>query len=106
MGTLDHTKKRLNSYTVKSKKEESNNQQRNNSCLVCEKGHIIDQCKEFMGKSSKEKKILAKGNSYFRCYQPMTENHIPVMCRSCGEFPPTGMHDYMKREKNEDHEHV
>ena len=47
----EHTKKRLSSYAVKSKKDEKHDQQRKETCLVCGKGHFIDQCKEFMEKS-------------------------------------------------------
>lgn len=34
---------------------------RKESCIVCGKGHVVDQCKEFMKKISKEKtKIITK----------------------------------------------
>ena len=81
--------------------------------MVCGKGHLIDHCKEFMEKSPKERtKILAKGKLCFGCYQPMTENHNAksckqrLVCRLCFELHPTGMHDYMKRKTNEDHDNT
>ena len=66
-----------------------------------------------MEKSPKERtKILAKGKLCFGCYQPMTENHNAksckqrLVCRLCFELHPTGMHDYMKRKTNEDHDNT
>ena len=106
----EHPKKRLSSYAVKSKKDEKkNHQQTKETCLVCGKGHLIDQCKEFMEKSLKERtKILAKGKLCFGYYQPMTENHNAksckqqLVCRLCSEFHSTGMHDDMKKKTSED----
>ena len=67
----EHPKKRLSSYGVKSKKDQKDDQQRKEICLVCEKDHLVDHCKELMEKSPKERtKILAK--ECFGCYQPMT----------------------------------
>ena len=45
------TKKRLSSCAVKSKKDDKDDQQRKETCLVCWKAHLIDQCKGFMEKS-------------------------------------------------------
>ena len=57
----EHPKKRLSCYAAKSKKNQKDDQQRKEICLVCGKGHLIDYCKEFMEKSPKERtKILAK----------------------------------------------
>ena len=109
----EHPKKRLSSYTVKSKNNQKDDQQRKETCLVCGKGHLIDHCKEFIEKSPKERiKILTKGKLCFGCYQPMTENHNANSCkqqlvyRLCFELHPTGMHEYMKRKTNEDHDNV
>ena len=100
-------KKKENKYFLKKKKK------RKETCLVCGKSHLIDHCKEFTEKSPKERiKIPAKGKLCFGCYQPMTENHNAKRCkqqlvyRLCFELHPTGMHDYMKRKTNEDHDSV
>ena len=51
-------------------------------CFFCGKNHLIDDCKEFMEKSPKERtKILAKGKACFGCYQPITENHNAKSCK-------------------------
>ena len=72
----EHPKKRLSSYAVKYKKDQKDDQQGKEICLVCGKDHLIDHCKEFMEKSPKERtKILTKAKLCFGCYQPMTENH-------------------------------
>ena len=62
-----------------------------------------------MEKSPKERtKILAKAKLYFKCNEPMTENHDVksckqrLVCRLCFELHSSGMHDYMKRKTNED----
>ena len=93
----EHPKKRLSSYAVKSKKDQKDEQQRKERCLICEK-------------SPKERtKILAKGKLCFRWFKPMTENHNAkscrqrLVCRLCFELHPTGMHGYMKKKTNEDH---
>ena len=66
-----HPKKRLSLYAVKSEKNESNHKQRKEICIVRGKCDIIDQCKEFLEKSPKERtKVIAKGK-FFGCYQPM-----------------------------------
>ena len=43
------------SYAVKCKKDEKNGKQRKEIYLVCGKGQLVDQCKEFMAKSPKKK---------------------------------------------------
>ena len=43
----EHLQKGLSSSAVKSKKDEKDDQQRKETCLVCWKGHLIDHCKEF-----------------------------------------------------------
>ena len=56
-----HPKKRLSLYAVKSKKNESNDKQRKEICIVHGKCDIIDQCKEFLEKDQrKEQKLLLK----------------------------------------------
>ena len=52
----EYPKKRLSLYVVKSKKDEKDDQKRKETCLVCRKDHLIDQCKEFMEKSPTGKK--------------------------------------------------
>ena len=65
----EHPKKRISSYAVKSRKDKKDDQQGKETCLVCGKGHLIDQCKEFMEKSPKERiKIFAKEKLCFGCY--------------------------------------
>ena len=66
-----------------------------------------------MEKSPRERtKILAEGKLCFGCYQPSTENHNvkgckqSLVCRLCFDLHPTGMHDYMKKKTNEDHENT
>ena len=51
----EHPKKRLSSYTVKSKKDQKHDQQKKEISLVCGKDHLIDHCKEFKEKSPKER---------------------------------------------------
>ena len=82
-------------------------------CFFCGKNHLIDDCKEFMEKSPKERtKILAKGKACFGCYQPITENHNAksckrrLVCRLCFELHTTVMDYYMKRKINEDHDNA
>ena len=108
----EHPKKRLSSYAVKSRTEKVMTY-RGKKVVVCGKGHIIDQCKEFMEKNPKERtKILANRKLCFGCYQPMTKNHNAKSCKQrlvcslCGVFHPTGMYDYMKRKTNEDHDNA
>ena len=69
----EHPKKRLTSYAVKPQKDEKYDQQRKETCLVCGKGHLIDQYQEFMAKSPRERtNILPKGKLCIGYYQPMT----------------------------------
>ena len=66
-----------------------------------------------MEKCQKERtEILAKEKLCFGCYQPMTEKHNaksckqPLACRLCFELPQTGMHDYVKKKTNIDHDNT
>ena len=51
----EHPKKRLSYYAAKSKKNQKDDQQRKEICLVCGKGQLINHCKEFMEKSPNSK---------------------------------------------------
>ena len=51
----EHPKKRLSYYAAKSKKNQKDDQQRKEICLVCGKGQLINHCKEFMEKSPNNK---------------------------------------------------
>ena len=100
----EHPKKRLSWYAAKSKKDQKDDQQRKEICLVCGEGHLVNHCQEFMEKRPKEKtKVLAKAKLCFGCYLPMAENRNAksfkqlLVCGLCFELHQTGMYDYMKR---------
>ena len=81
---------------VSEKRESTNNEQKEIKCVLCSKGHDIDDCKIFLSKSLEDRKnyCMIKG----LCFRCLIRGHLAAecperkTCKTCKGRHPTSLH--------------